>query len=366
MGPQRGGYGGGRRHPTPGPHHRVEVRAGAALQPMRGPIQQVGVVEHGQGRGGVRRLEQDSERVEEVGPSQRAAGGPVGSSALSPTKAGATMPGAGNQSPHRTKAIRSATPARVMSMDAFASSATIFLVMFPIRVPLCLPGGDTSTNTTMSDLDLSLARAEAHLATFSRNVDEIDAVASTAIRNPSGRIHTASAARLEVFSTDWLSPNRSGQPPSCSPKTFPIWQSSGGGWPGSLGDPDLIERAAGRSLRAIATDLTAEAVPTDRAVPEHARPMAPYYANAKRVERGACWRMVSRDDGYRKGSPTGCPDPVRWTGNAVIGKERYQLDSCEGQADELENVRRLTHSKATGVGSRTGPSTGPIRPAPRP
>jgi hypothetical protein len=36
-----------------------------------------------------------------------------------------------------------------------------------------------------------------------------------------------------------------------------------------------------------------------------------------RFERGACWRMVNRDDGYRKGSPTGCPEPVRWTGNVL-------------------------------------------------
>ena len=68
--------------------------------------------------------------------------------------------------------------------------------------------------------------------------------------------------------------------------------------------------------------------------------MAPHYANAKLVERGVCWRMVSREDGYRKGSPTGCPEPVRWTGNAMIGKKRYRLDSCEGHADQLENVRR--------------------------
>lgn len=70
-------------------------------------------------------------------------------------------------------------------------------------------------------------------------------------------------------------------------------------------------------------------------------PMAPYYANARQIERGACWRMVSRDDGYRKGSPTGCPEPVRWTGNVMIGKKLYRLDSCEGHADELENVRPI-------------------------
>jgi hypothetical protein len=66
-----------------------------------------------------------------------------------------------------------------------------------------------------------------------------------------------------------------------------------------------------------------------------------HYANAKQIERGTCWRMVSRDDGYRTGSPTGCPKPVRWTGNAMIGKKRYRLDSCEGHADEVENVRPI-------------------------
>ena len=33
-----------------------------------------------------------------------------------------------------------------------------------------------------------------------------------------------------------------------------------------------------------------------------------HYANAGRAEPGRCWRMVSRDDGYRKGSPTDCPE----------------------------------------------------------
>lgn len=31
-----------------------------------------------------------------------------------------------------------------------------------------------------------------------------------------------------------------------------------------------------------------------------------FYANAKQIERGVCWRMVSRDDGYRKGSWVSC------------------------------------------------------------
>jgi len=66
--------------------------------------------------------------------------------------------------------------------------------------------------------------------------------------------------------------------------------------------------------------------------------MAPHYANAKQVERGVCWRMVSWDDGYRKGSPTGCPEPVRWTGTTMIGKKRYRLDSCEGHVADLEDT----------------------------
>src|ERR1035437_9824141 len=124
------------------------------------------------------------------GCSQRDAGGPVGRSALSPKKVGSTMPGAGNQSRHRAKAIRSGTLASFMSMDAFDSSETIFRVMVPTRWPSRLSGADTSIKTTMRDLDSSAAIADAHLATFSLITDEIDAVASMAMRNPSGRIHT--------------------------------------------------------------------------------------------------------------------------------------------------------------------------------
>jgi hypothetical protein len=51
--------------------------------------------------------------------------------------------------------------------------------------------------------------------------------------------------------------------------------------------------------------------------------------------------MVSRDDGYRKDSPTGCPEPARWTGVTMIGKRRYRLDSCGGHVDGLENVRPI-------------------------
>ena len=67
--------------------------------------------------------------------------------------------------------------------------------------------------------------------------------------------------------------------------------------------------------------------------------VAAHYANAKLVERGACWRMVSRNDGYRKGSPTGCPEPVCWTGLGMVGKKRMRLWSCEGHAEGLGDLR---------------------------
>jgi len=39
-----------------------------------------------------------------------------------------------------------------------------------------------------------------------------------------------------------------------------------------------------------------------------------HYADAIRAEPGVCWRMVSRGLGYRVGTPTDCPEPVKWTG----------------------------------------------------
>lgn len=88
----------------------------------------------------------------------------------------------------------------------------------------------------------------------------------------------------------------------------------------------------------------------------YCRVVSPFYAKAKQVERGACWRMVTRNDGYRKGSPTGCPEPVRWAGNAMIGKKRYRLDSCEGHADGLESAYRVraVDEFATQHGSQPG------------
>jgi hypothetical protein len=66
-----------------------------------------------------------------------------------------------------------------------------------------------------------------------------------------------------------------------------------------------------------------------------------HYANAARVDRGVCWRFVSRGDGYRKGSPTGCPEPVHWSGSTMIGPKRYQVDACEGHVEDLERVRSI-------------------------
>ena len=66
-----------------------------------------------------------------------------------------------------------------------------------------------------------------------------------------------------------------------------------------------------------------------------------FYANAVRIERNECWRMVSRADGYRKGSPTGCSMPVVWSGAVRIGPKRHRVDSCDGHVDGLEDVPRV-------------------------
>jgi hypothetical protein len=52
--------------------------------------------------------------------------------------------------------------------------------------------------------------------------------------------------------------------------------------------------------------------------------------------------MVGRGPGYRVGTPTDCPEPVRWTGRAVIGMKRLRLWSCEKHVKGLEGVRRLS------------------------
>jgi hypothetical protein len=66
-----------------------------------------------------------------------------------------------------------------------------------------------------------------------------------------------------------------------------------------------------------------------------------YYANAIRAEPGICWRMVSRPPGYRVGTPTDCPEPVRWMGRAMVGKKRMGLWSCDGHVEGLEQLRRV-------------------------
>lgn len=64
-----------------------------------------------------------------------------------------------------------------------------------------------------------------------------------------------------------------------------------------------------------------------------------HYANAVRAEPGICWRMVSRGPGFRTGSPTDCPEPVRWMGRAMVGKRRMRLWSCDGHVEGLEQLR---------------------------
>ena len=66
-----------------------------------------------------------------------------------------------------------------------------------------------------------------------------------------------------------------------------------------------------------------------------------HYADAVRAEAGQCWRMVSRGSGFRMGSPTDCPEPVRWTGRAMVGRKRMRLWSCEGHVQGLEDLRRV-------------------------
>ena len=65
-----------------------------------------------------------------------------------------------------------------------------------------------------------------------------------------------------------------------------------------------------------------------------------HYANAIRAEPGICWRMVSRQ-GWRKGSPMDCPEPVPWVGRTMVGKKRMRLYSCDGHVEGLEDVRRI-------------------------
>ena len=41
------------------------------------------------------------------------------------------------------------------------------------------------------------------------------------------------------------------------------------------------------------------------------RGLVEHYAEVVRAEPGLCWWMVSRGPGFRTGSPTDCPEPVR-------------------------------------------------------
>lgn len=75
--------------------------------------------------------------------------------------------------------------------------------------------------------------------------------------------------------------------------------------------------------------------------------MIPHYANAKRIERGVCWRMVSRPPGYRVDTPTDCLEPVRWVGRSMVGKRRINLWSCEGHSEGLEELNPVPHKNLT-------------------
>jgi hypothetical protein len=66
-----------------------------------------------------------------------------------------------------------------------------------------------------------------------------------------------------------------------------------------------------------------------------------YYANAVRAEAGICWRMVGRPPGFRMGSPMDCPEPVRWMGRTMVGKKRMRVYSCDGHAEEFEDLRLM-------------------------
>ena len=75
-----------------------------------------------------------------------------------------------------------------------------------------------------------------------------------------------------------------------------------------------------------------------------------HYANAVRAEPGLCWRMVSRGPGFRVGSPTDCPEPVRWMGRAMVGKRWMRLFSCDGHLEDLEDVRPVLKESFPGLG----------------
>jgi hypothetical protein len=84
------------------------------------------------------------------------------------------------------------------------------------------------------------------------------------------------------------------------------------------------------------------AIPARRGPTKHPSPtvaLMEHYANAVWAEPWLCWRMVSRGPGFRMGSPTDRPEPVRWMGRAMVGKRRMRLWSCDGHVDGLGELR---------------------------
>jgi hypothetical protein len=70
--------------------------------------------------------------------------------------------------------------------------------------------------------------------------------------------------------------------------------------------------------------------------------MADHYCEAFFVQPGRCWRMVMNPDGT--GHPMHCPELVEWRGRFKDGRGRWHLhvESRDGLADGLLNVRQVT------------------------
>ena len=88
-----------------------------------------------------------------------------------------------------------------------------------------------------------------------------------------------------------------------------------------------------------------------------------YYADAVRAEPGICWRMVSRQDGYRNGSPTDCSEPAlaqawRLLGGASTSKTRsaprFGTDPPRGPRPAKSEPRAAAQA-ALGAGPRARP-----------
>lgn len=71
------------------------------------------------------------------------------------------------------------------------------------------------------------------------------------------------------------------------------------------------------------------------------RAMADHYAEAFFVQPGSCWRMISASDGT--GHPTHCPETPVWRGRWQDGAGKWwpKVESCDGHAEELLDVRRI-------------------------